>query len=51
MGMIMFVELEREVRVRLGFNYDIKVFYDVILLFGVWLMSMVKEDVVNWIVY
>ena len=51
MGMITFVELEREARARLGPNYDIKAFHDVILLPGARPMSMVKEDVANWIAH
>lgn len=49
LGMLTFVELEHKARATLGDKFDIRAFHDQILLPGARPMSMVKEEVNQWI--
>ncbi|MEG3766346.1 DUF885 family protein, partial [Alteromonas sp. 14N.309.X.WAT.G.H12] len=49
LGMLTFVELEHKARTTLGDKFDIRAFHDQILLPGARPMSMVKEEVNQWI--
>lgn len=49
LGMLQFVELRRDAEASLGERFDVKAFHDVILLPGARPMSIVKDDVAQWI--
>ncbi|RDV25581.1 DUF885 domain-containing protein [Alteromonas aestuariivivens] len=49
LGMLMFVELQKQAEQALGDKFDLREFHDLILLSGARPMAMVKQDVENWI--
>ena len=49
LGMLQFVELRRDAEASLGERFDVKAFHDVVLLPGARPMSIVKDDVAQWI--
>lgn len=49
LGMLKFVELEKQARTTLGDNYDIKGLHDLMLLPGARPMSLVEKQVLKWI--
>jgi len=49
LGMLKFVELRKTAEQELGEKFDIKVFHDLILLKGARPMSIVENDVMEWI--
>ena len=49
LGMLQFVELRQQAEAQLGDAFDVKAFHDLILLPGARPMSIVREDVNNWI--